>query len=122
MAVLLLGLAVRLMADVEVGHISGQEMPRHFREWFWEEYGEGLEPGATVEALGIVAPKDLLMPQARHLGESWMVRIRGPYRRTSAWVFLELSGKRSVWVVSDDDRHAHVGRRATASPCLGDKL
>lgn len=85
------GMMVRALVaagDSDPEPISGVELPREFRAWFWDEFGE-IADGRRVRSLGVVEPSRLPFPDATGLGESWLVRIDD-----GSLVFLEIRGRR----------------------------
>lgn len=93
-AVVLLGWAVRKAADMDVFPMLGEPMPRAFKEWLWEEFGERIVEGQRLRTLGVVAPATFCLPAVADYGDSWVVQVESPTGDREALIFLELRGRR----------------------------
>lgn len=89
--VLVFGAFVRLLAWSAEGdpeQIAGAPLPRSFRAWFWQEFGE-LADGRRVRSLGVSSDPGSIAVEASGLGESWVLEVEG-----GELVFLEIRGRR----------------------------
>lgn len=93
-AVLVLGLAIRFEVAADVFPMLGEPMPRVFRDWLWEEFGERIEEGRRLRALGVTDPSTFQLAAVVDYGESWVVQVEGPTGDREALIFLELRGRR----------------------------
>lgn len=97
-AVALLGFAIRMEVTADVFPVLGEPMPRVFRDWLWEEFGERILEGQKLRVLGIVEPKTFAIPAVVDYGESWVVQVENPTGDREALIFLELRGRRCTMI------------------------